>query len=352
MKILHIAFTFGYGGIETMLANIANAQVDFGHKVSIIIIEDVVEPRLVESLHHDIRLHFCHRKCKKDLFALARLNYFLILEQPNAIHLHSSSAFRLLMPQFRAIANSTTHDMPYEANTRYVEQIPRRFAISQSVHDALLKLKGVESIVNPNGIRPELIKAKVGLLRHEGLFRIVQVSRLMHEKKGQDILIRACAILKESGYKNFHVDFIGEGLSLDYLTGLCKDCQVDEMVSFLGAKDQRYIFDHLCEYDLFVQPSRLEGFGLTVAESMAAKVPVLVSNNEGPAEIIENGRFGYLFRSGDEEDCAQKIAYFLDGMADAMKVEKAYERVLTMYNVKETAARYVSLYVSTLSKKE
>ena len=59
-----------------------------------------------------------------------------------------------------------------------------------------------------------------------------------------------------------------------------------------------------------------------------------------------------MFRSGDEEDCAKKIAYFLDGMADAMKVEKAYERVLTMYNVKETAARYVSLYVSTLSKKE
>lgn len=352
MKILHVAFTFGYGGIETMLANIANAQVDLGHKVSIIIIEDVVEPKLVESLHRDIRIHFCHRKCKNDLLALARLNYYLMIEQPDAIHLHSSSAFRLLMPQFRAIANSTTHDMPYEANTRYVEQIPRRFAISQSVQDALLKLKGVESIVNPNGIRPELIKTKDGLRKPDGVFRMVQVSRLMHEKKGQDILIRACAILKAKGYINFHVDFIGEGQSLAYLQCLCKECQVEDNVSFLGAKHQQYIFDHLCEYDLFVQPSRLEGFGLTVAEAMAAKVPVLVSNNEGPAEIIENGRFGYLFRSGDEEDCAKKIAYFLDGMADAMKVEKAYERVLTMYNVKETAARYVSLYVSTLSKKE
>lgn len=352
MKILHVAFTFGYGGIETMLANIANAQVDLGHKVSIIIIEDVVEPKLVESLNRDIRIHFCHRKCKHDLLAVARLNYYLMIEQPDAIHLHSSSAFRLLMPQFRAIANSTTHDMPYEANTRYVEQIPRRFAISQSVHDALLKLKGVESIVNPNGIRPELIKTKDGLRKPDGVFRMVQVSRLIHEKKGQDILIRACAILKTKGYINFHVDFIGEGQSLAYLQCLCKECQVEDNVSFLGTKHQQYIFDHLCEYDLFVQPSRLEGFGLTVAEAMAAKIPVLVSDNEGPAEIIENGRLGYLFRSGDSEDCARKIECILKGKTDAAKVEKARETVLTKYNVKETSARYVSQYISTSNIKE
>ena len=350
MNILHIAFTFGYGGIETMLVNIANAQVELGHKVSIVIIEDVVEPKLLESLDRDIRIHFCHRRCKKDVLALVRLNYYVMIEKPNAIHLHSSSAFRLLMPKYRAIANSTTHDMPYAANTRYIEHIPRRFAISQSVHDALLKLKGVESIVNPNGIRPELIKTKDGIRKPDGLFHIVQVSRLMHEKKGQDILIRACVILKEKGYKNFYVDFIGDGQSLAYLKRLCKEYQIEDTVSFLGAKDQQYIFDHLCDYDLFVQPSRLEGFGLTVAEAMAAKIPVLVSDNEGPAEIIDNGKLGYLFRSDDAQDCANKIEAFLEGMTDEMKVEKAYERVLTMYNVKETAARYARLYISSTNK--
>lgn len=348
MKILHIAFTFGYGGIETMLVNIANAQVELGHKVSIIIIEDVVEPKLVESLHRDIRIHFCHRRCKKDVLALVRLNYFVMFEKPNAIHLHSSSVFRLLMPRYRAITNCTTHDMPYAANTRYVERIPRRFAISQSVHDALLKLKGVESIVNPNGIKPELIKSKISIRKSDGLFRIVQVSRLMHEKKGQDILVKACNILKGNGYKDFHVDFIGEGQSLAYLKELCKECQVEDMVSFLGAKDQQYIFDHLCEYDLFVQPSRLEGFGLTIAEAMAAKIPVLVSDIEGPKEVVCRGRYGELFHIGDENDCARKIERAMSGCYNIDMIEAAYKRVHDLYNVSNTAKRYINAYVTNI----
>lgn len=345
MRILHITFTFGYGGIETMLVNIANAQKSMGHDVAIIVIEEIVEKKLVDRLHQGIRVYYAHRKHKRDLLALGRVNYFVWKEKPNAIHLHSSAAYRLLLsPKYKHISNCTLHDMPNNANTRYIEQIPQRFAISQSVHDALLEFKGVESIVNPNGIMPECFCSNK-MHGNNDVFRIVQVSRLEYEKKGQDILIKACEVLESKGVRNYHVDFIGDGDSMANLQQLAKLCGVSDHISFLGAKEQNYIFQHLCDYDLFVQPSRFEGFGLTVAEAMVAKIPVLVSSGDGPEEVVDHGRYGYLFDKGNHVDLAKKLEDIINNGYDANMVDCAYQRALDLYNIKVTARNYINQYI-------
>ena len=118
--------------------------------------------------------------------------------------------------------------------------------------------------------------------------RIVMVSKLNHEKKGQDLLIKAAVGLKGL----VHVDLIGDGSSREYLQQLIQELYVEELISLLGTKSQPYITAHLADYDLFVQPSRWEGFGLTVAEAMAAKVPVLVSAGQGLAEVTCGDKFG------------------------------------------------------------
>jgi len=48
-------------------------------------------------------------------------------------------------------------------------------------------------------------------------FKIVQVSRLNHLKKGQHIAIEALKVLKDKGFDNIHLDFIGEGESEQFL---------------------------------------------------------------------------------------------------------------------------------------
>ena len=55
------------------------------------------------------------------------------------------------------------------------------------------------------------------------------------------------------------------------------ELNLEKHVRFLGNQSREYVYSHLKDYDLFVQPSRFEGFGLTVAEAMAACVPVLVT---------------------------------------------------------------------------
>lgn len=346
MDILHISWTFTFGGIETMLVNIANEQIKLGHQVSIIIIEyNNIEITLQKKLNKKIKLYCANRKYgSKDLFAIYRLNKLIRCINPDTIHLHSSAIYKyILYPKYKKICNCTLHALCRVKNTNYINKIPQVFAISQAVHDDLLAKKKVDSIVNPNGITPSLIKQRE-ISFYDKTLRIVQVSRLNIKEKGQDILISAINILKKKGYYNLTVDFIGDGPSIVYLQELVKKYKLESQINFLGAKSQEYIFNHLCNYDLFVQPSRFEGFGLTVAEAMAANLPVIVSANQGPAEVVDYGKYGYIFENDNIDGCAKLIELFLKKENDLEQIQKAFNRVNTLYNVKETARIYIENY--------
>ena len=346
MKILHIIWSFNFGGIETMLVNIANEQVALGHEIGVLVVDaGKTNPDLVKTLDKRILLFCANRKWgAKDIFAIYRLNNLIGRFAPDVIHLHSSSLYKYLYPSFRKYCNVTLHALCTKSNTDHIEYVPRVFSISQSVAKDLMQKKGVASMVNPNGIRPELIQAKC-TKTESCLFRIVQVSRLEHLKKGQHILIEAGKRLLDNGITKFAIDFIGNGDSLEYLKQLVNNNNMEEHVHFLGTKDQKYIYDNLCSYDLFVQPSIYEGFGLTVAEAMAAKVPVLVSTGQGPEEVIDGGKYGYLFKNADVEDCAAKLSMFIENMNDKSLIEKACQRVWDLYNIKVTTQTYIDNYI-------
>lgn len=171
--------------------------------------------------------------------------------------------------------------------------------------------------------------------------RLIQVSRLDYKKKGQDLLIKAVAELNGL----IEVDFIGDGESLAYLNGLSRSLDTERYVHFLGKKPQSFISENLQNYDLFVQPSRYEGFGLTVAEAMAAQLPVLVTEGEGPAEITCNEKYGWTFKNGDVDDLVNKIVCIQRLYSEAMdKAEKAKQYVCNNYDVSVTARKYLEEY--------
>lgn len=344
MNIIHITFGFGLGGIETMLHNIANEQVKLGHEVHIVVINDIVNEELKHTLDNRVKFHCLNRKVgsKNPLFIIS-LNVLLIANHPDVIHLHYSSIARyILLGGLKKKLCVTQHDVCNKQNSEYLHLSKKVFAISNIVKEDIKKWTGLDSEVVLNGIKSDLIKTKYKKAHDK--FRIVQVSRLMHKKKGQHILMEAVNKLVEKGYTNISLDFIGDGESMDYLKILARKLRIEEYVHFLGAKEQSYIFEHLREYDLYVQPSIYEGFGLTIVEAMVAKVPVLVSENQGPLEIIGYGKYGYSFKSQDSTDCAYKIELFLNHQNENNKITFAYDRALALYNVKNTAKQYLDLY--------
>lgn len=364
MRVAHINWELGFGGIETMLVNIANIQANLGAEVHVILLNDRNENSMLASIHSNVHLHFINRRVgTKGLGFMLRLNKMLIKLNPDVIHLHHSRFYSLLIHRkLKKRAVSTLHSLPRgktresilskvcplfefvkgSGNLSMIDKIPRVFAISKSVQQDLLKNYNISSQLIVNGILTKEFQ-KRSYRNADSPLQIVQVSRLLHSSKGQDLLIRAAARLQGK----VHVTFIGDGPSMDFLKGLAKELKAEEWISFAGKHEQSYVADHLQDYDLFAQPSRNEGFGLTVAEAMAANLPVLVANNQGPAEVTEGNRFGWVFENNDVDDLVRMIEYIRTHYDEALaKCEKAREHVIENYDVSVTAKRYLELYRS------
>lgn len=348
MKIVHITYGFGLGGVETMLHNIVNEQILLNHEIYIIVINDIVNVELRNSLDSRIKFICLKRKvASRNILPFIKLNYILYKINPDIIHAHFSSIIRLIfIPSLLKKICATQHTLCNKKNAPYLHRYRRLYAISNIVKSDIKKWTDIDPELVLNGIDVNKINQRQYSRTGNELFRIVQVSRLMHKIKGQHILIQAVNKLIKQGYHQIRLDFIGDGDSHEYLQALVKELGMTEYVRFLGSKNQSYIYEHLRDYDLFVQPSIYEGFGLTVTEAMTAKIPVLVSENQGPLEIIDYGHYGYSFKNQDIDDCAAKIVLFVTGENDISMIDKAYERVIRLYNVKNTATTYLDKYGS------
>ena len=114
--------------------------------------------------------------------------------------------------------------------------------------------------------------------------------------------------------------------------------------SFTGVKDRASIYQELASYDLFVQPSYIEGFGLTIVEALAAGLPVLISDLEGPKEVIDGGKYGRIFKVGDPEECAAQIEKILINKEHLVDVSELDKYISDNFDVEKTALKYIDLY--------
>lgn len=340
MRITHIVWSLLTGGIETMLVNIINEQVK-SEEVELVIVNDLYYAPLLNKLSPSCKVRFCKRTPgSRNPWPIIKLNYWLRRFSPDVVHHHSYRTSYLVKGRYNMVR--TIH-----STRNYSTEYPRMkalFSISESVRQETLK-QGFESIVVENGVPSVSFKRKTSCEDKTDCYHLVQVSRLDISSKGQDLLIQAInELVNKRKVTNLHLHFIGEGDSRALLENMVSDFNLDGYITFEGVKTQDFLYEHLCDYDCFVQPSRYEGFGLTVAEAMTAGLPVLVSDIEGPMEVIGYGKYGMSFKSEDVNDLAEKLSIILKGGYDYSLIEKAYKHVCEEYDVRTTAKRYLGEY--------
>lgn len=346
MKIAHVVWGMETGGVETMLVNIINEQVET-ETVALYIINDFINESIMQKLSPLCRVIRINRKPKsKNILKIIKLNICMSIFNPDIVHVHSYRVSRLIFGKKNIVR--TIHgldNIPME-----YPQMKALYAISDAVRDFTIGQGFMNVTTVENGILTDIFKKrKSSPCMLPSVFHLVQVSRLYIIEKGQDLLIEAMSLLKERGINNFIMHFVGSGESESMLKKMVKEKGLNSYVVFEGNKTQDFLHEHLCDYDLFIQPSRNEGFGLTIAEAVAAGLPVLVSNLEGPMEIIGNGRYGMSFESGNIKDLADKLQIILGGGYDYRLVDKAYQHVVEKYDVRRTAKRYIEEYKKILS---
>ncbi len=346
MKIQHIVWTAIYGGAETMLVDILNCQVQ-KHNVELVIINDLIEGSLLALLDNKINVILIKRPSRsRNLLPILKLNALILFGKADVIHFHQDDIIRYvpvrhLKNNLFLTVHSTEMDVISLPKYHYV------FSISDVVKKKLKDMHGIDSYLVINGIDLDSIVKKQVYSEAPSLFRIVQISRLEHPHKGQDVLLYAVyKLLHNYHFSNFHLDITGTGKSETYLKALTNELGLDEYVTFTGVRSKEYIQKHIHEYDLLVQPSNWEGFGLAPIEAMAALVPVLVSNVEGLKKTARNGENAFMFTAGDSDDCAEMInkIIHLSVQEKRDKSNTAYKYAMDHFNVSRTAQDYLDHY--------
>jgi len=141
-----------------------------------------------------------------------------------------------------------------------------------------------------NGFIPEIVESDRSTLRAgfgiaQDEMVIVTVARLTRTK-GIDILLHA---LKDIPYATSWI--IGDGEEKDSLKTLARDLNLSHRVHFLGIMSHHSVAERLKAADVFVLPSRLEPFGISILEAMHAGLPIIATRTGGIPELVgtENG---------------------------------------------------------------
>ena len=343
MKVIaHIHWSLATGGTETLLVDIVNEQVkDSSVQINIIVMNDEIYLPLLSKIDKRCHVYLVNRKVgSKNPFPILKLHFFLYKIRPDIIHIHGIDLVNYIWYPWAKKVRTIHSLLCGPAEYKYFRAL---YCISDAVREFTCKQGYPNARTIPNGIVCSCISHNKKV-DHDG-FKIVQVSRLVHQHKGQHILIDALDILvHQKGITNVTVDFIGEGPSYEYLNRLVSQKGLTSYVNFLGNRPRKYVYERICHYNLFVQPSISEGFGLTIAEAMAAQIPILVSDIPAPMEIIGNGRYGLFFRSQDSMDLSDRIAAIVEGGYEEEMIRAAYQHVKSMYDISITAETYLNEY--------
>jgi glycosyltransferase involved in cell wall biosynthesis len=126
---------------------------------------------------------------------------------------------------------------------------------------------------------------------------------------------------------------------------------LEEKVKFFGVRSD--VPELLSQADIFVLSSDYEGFGLVVAEAMAAGLPVIATAIGGIPEILEGGRAGILVPPKDVDALAKAIVELArDEKKRAELSDYGRKLVAERFDIRRTVREYEKLYLELLEKKK
>ncbi|WP_373531299.1 glycosyltransferase family 4 protein [Vampirovibrio sp.] len=372
IQVLQLISSLEVGGAEKLLLDLLAASRNFQQvQFTVVIMNQAVNPELRQRLQSmNLNVYFLDRpeghKHIKYLLALLRI---VRSHQVDIIHCHNGGSklwavlCKLLKPSLKLVF--TVHDtIPahYSGLQKWVHQtfIDQHIAISKSVA-ALCQREGLwpyTQIYNGIDLSPFRNAHRLSLVERlqkrsfqDYPLQIVQVGRLYYPKKGQDLLIKAIYECKQAGL-NIQAKLMGgvyeySQESYQALQKMVASLGLDSEIEFLVNRTD--VPEVLRQADLFVLPSRYEGLGLVVLEAMAGGVPVIASNIDGPAELIEHDQTGLLFENDEVNSLVTQIRRIYHNPVLADGLSSAAAQFVVGFDIERMRHAYYQLYQSLMT---
>jgi glycosyltransferase involved in cell wall biosynthesis len=335
MRLTLVIASLGRGGAERTASVLASAWAERGFNVTIITLERDDVPAY--PLHPAVvlrQLKLRDGKAKHILHGLVRnlrmvraLRHAIRDSEPHAVisFMDISNILALLAAgglDTRVIVTEQVHPAYHYIGWHWEvlrRMLYRRAAALVCASQPMLswfESKGIKGLVIPNPVNLGNLPDSSNKNGREKTGRVIIGMGRLVEQKGFDLLLEAFSRVAPLN-PDWSLKILGDGPLRNQLAAQTQKLNLTNRVEFTGAVADP--FRVLRAADLFVFPSRFEGFGNALCEAMACGLPVISFDcPSGPSEIIRHGIDGFLV---PPEDVTALASAMDDLMCDATKRE-------------------------------
>lgn len=358
-RIIFLTTGMGVGGAERQICALSDELALLGHKVMIVSMTGVTECRPENSDIKILELEMTRGKINT-LKAFFLMRKIIKKFKPDILHshmIHANIFSRLLRLTTKIpLLINTAHNkneggfirmMAYRY-TDFLTDISTNVS-QEAVDEFILKraTKKGRMIAVHNGIDHDKFvyndvwreekRAELCLQPSDKL--LLAVGRLV-EAKDYPNLLRAFASLDIS--LNTRLAIIGVGELSDELIKIAIELNCNDRIYWLGI--QHNVEEWYSACDLFILPSRWEGFGLVVAEAMSAERLIVATDAGGVAEVV--GNRDCIVPVSDSRALAKKISEVLNYSNEKVAKLKVQNRarIVNNFSIKKTTQKWLELY--------
>ncbi len=183
--------------------------------------------------------------------------------------------------------------------------------------------------------------------QHKGEYRrkkyeLVTLGRL-EKQKNLEGLIKAI-FLTSKKIPSIRLTIVGKGSQKMKLKKLVKEFKLTKHIKFRNFSNPHLYFKH---HGVFILNSFFEGLPNVLIEAIQYKIPIISSKcQSGPAEILLNGKYGYLVKVNDPKDLSSKIEKVIFNYPDAIKKTKIALKSLNRFDKEKQCFKYLKIIKS------
>ncbi|GHH75675.1 GDP-mannose-dependent alpha-(1-2)-phosphatidylinositol mannosyltransferase [Streptomyces sulfonofaciens] len=360
------------GGVQFHIRDLAEHLIGRGHEVSVLAPadDDTPLPPYVVSAGRAVPVPYNGSVARLNfgILSAARVRRWLHDGSFDVIHIHepSSPSLGLLTcwaaqgPMVATFHTSNPRSKAmiaaYALLQHALEKISARIAVSEYARRTLVEHLGGDAVVIPNGVDVDFFaKAEPQAAWQSELTRgttagdgpaaggtIGFIGRIDEPRKGLPVLMRALPkILAERPGTRLLV--AGRGDRKEALENLPR--QMHARVEFLGMVSDEDKARLLRSVDLYVAPNTGgESFGIILVEAMSAGAPVLASDLDAFAQVLDHGQAGELFANEDADALAAAAVRLLGDEARRAELRRRGSAHVRRFDWSTVGADILAVY--------
>jgi phosphatidylinositol alpha-mannosyltransferase len=351
------------GGVQAHVRDLAEALIELGHEVSVLTPADEDTPlppyAVAAGRAVPVRYNGSVARLQFGPVSAARARRWLRDGRFDVLHLHEPSTLSLslvVLMLARGPIVATWHTSMTRSRTLaalgplaqpFLEKVSGRIAVSAAARRLQVEHLGGDAVEIPNGVAVRRYASAEPLPGYPRPGTVGFLGRYDEPRKGMPVLLDALARLAPDR-PELRLLVAGRGDAEELLSGL--PAALAGRVDLLGQVSEADKARMLRSVDVYCAPNLGgESFGIILLEAMAAGAPILASDLDPFRRVLDDGRAGALFRTGDPASLADGLAGLLADPGRRQRLAAVGAAVVARYDWPVVAQQVVAVYETVVA---